>query len=68
MYMIICIASIGGCGDYAPKRPWYFRNETACIVMVNKLYDAYVVDMKKKGSIIIDGKAFCLRFKETKEA
>ena len=68
MYIIICVASAGGCNDFAPRKPWYYRNKIDCEVMASKLYDAYVTKIEERGSIIIDGKAFCLRFKESKKA
>ena len=67
MYIIICVASAGGCNDFAPRKPWYYRNKIDCEVMASKLYDAYIVDMEKRRVIIIDGKSFCLRFKESKD-
>lgn len=67
MYVIICVASTGGCNDYAPPKAWAFRSKEECEVFVDKVYIAFIKDMKEKGQIVVDGKAFCLRYRETKE-
>ena len=67
MYIIVCVASAGSCDEYAPRKPWVFRNKTDCIVFVNKVHKSFLETLKEKGLVITDSKAFCLRFKETKE-
>ncbi|KKK59712.1 hypothetical protein LCGC14_3031650 [marine sediment metagenome] len=67
MYAIICVAYTGGCADYAPRKPWLFRSQRECIVFVNKVHKSFLETLKEKGLVITDSKAFCLRFKETKE-
>ncbi len=65
MYIIICVA--GGCNDYAPQTAWIFRSQKDCTVFVGKTYMAAVKRLKERGMVIIDGKAFCLRYTETKK-
>ena len=67
VYIIICVASAGGCNDYAPQKPWFFRSQKDCTIFAGKFYMAVVKDLEEKGQIVVDGKTFCLRFKETKE-
>lgn len=67
MYIIVCIASTGSCADYAPGKAWIFRSKEDCEVFVDKTYRAFLNKLEEKGQVVVDGKAFCLRFKETRE-
>ena len=65
MYIILCIA--GGCNDYAPRNSWNFKSQRECTVFVGKAYISVVKKLREKGIVVLDGKAFCLRFTETKK-
>ena len=66
LYVIICIASSGGCVDVVNGKPWIFRSQRDCTVFAGKMLDAYREELKKKNKIFVDGTAFCLRYTETK--
>lgn len=69
MYIIICVASTGtgGCNDFGPRVNWYYKDKQSCEVMVDKLLNAYIKEIEKKGKLVADGKAFCLRYRESKK-
>ena len=67
MYIIICIASEVGCNDFGPKLSWYYKDIQQCEILANKMADAYVKEFEKRTKVIVDKKAFCLRFKESRE-
>lgn len=67
VYAIICIASMGGCSDFAPGKPGYFIDEKACNIFADELYNTYLRELKRRNQIVVDGKAFCLRFMGDRE-
>lgn len=54
--------------DIGSRTSWIFRSQEDCNVFAGKMLDAYHEKVEKDGRVVIDGKAFCLRFTETKGA
>ncbi len=70
VYVVMCFApgiSSEGCNDYAPARMFSFRSRQDCTVFAYKLLEAGRSAGEKRGLIYIDGKAFCLKFRESRE-
>ena len=67
VYVIMCFASTDGCADYAPSRAFSFETKEDCTVFAYKLLEAGQRSANKQGWLYVDGKAFCLRFTESKE-
>lgn len=67
VYVILCFAASGGCLDYGPKKPFAFKNKKDCIAFAYNLLETGRIHAEKGGLIYVDGKAFCLRFTESRE-
>lgn len=68
LYVIICTGALGTCVDIGSRTSWIFRNYEDCNIFAGKMLNAYRERIEAEGKIFIDGKAFCLRFTETKGA
>lgn len=68
IYIIVCISSMGGCTDYAPRKPFLFLDKRECMEYTSGLYVRFVNQLREKSMVVVDGKYFCLRFKIRKEA
>ena len=67
MYVIVCISFSGKCADYGFPKALLFDNKEVCEAFTDKLYKNFLDKLGKEGLIVVDGKAFCLRFVEGKE-
>ncbi len=67
VYIIVCVSSAGGCSDYAPSKLFIFPNKQECTEYAGGIYVRFLKRLKDRGIVVIDGKYFCLKFRESIE-
>jgi len=70
VYVILCfvtVEGVGGCNDYAPQTVFRFETIQDCTAFAYKALEVGQNGGEKLGMVYVDGKAFCLRFTESRE-